>query len=92
MGDKFQSKLTEGMNLGELFSAWLPGITKEDMNDLLWNATCYPAGDFLQIEQQVAAMSLLWPDKQAIMKKSMDDLDAAMRAIPHDPQATITSG
>jgi len=41
------------MNWVDLVQQHWPGISAEDANDVLWNATCFPMGDAAMIEEQV---------------------------------------
>lgn len=39
--------------LGDLVEQYYPGLSSEEMNDLLFNATCFPFGNFEKIEENL---------------------------------------
>ena len=41
------------MNWVELVQRNWPGISPEDANEVLWNATCFPMGSADQVEAQI---------------------------------------
>lgn len=41
------------MNWVELVQRHWPGISDEDANNVLWNATCFPMGDAELVEEQI---------------------------------------
>jgi hypothetical protein len=41
------------MNWIELVQQHWPGISQEDANEVLWNATCFPMGSVADVEQQI---------------------------------------
>lgn len=39
--------------LGDIIEKYYPGLSDEEANDLLFNATCFPFGSFAQVEENL---------------------------------------